>query len=378
MIIIDNEFKNLIPTLSKEEFEQLEKNCITEGIRDPIVIWGNIIIDGHNRYEIATKHNLNYVTISKVFDTKDEVIDWMINNQLGRRNLSRETQSYLRGLQYEREKKKEVFKGNQYTKSGEGQNVPQQNTAEKLAEQHGVNEKTIKRDAEYSKAVDTIVSNTAPEIKQAILNREIEMTKKETEQLSKLEPEKQKAIIEKAIEKSIPIREVDINKPHVSHNSGENEWYTPIEYINKAKEVMGSIDLDPASSIIANKTVNADKIYTIDDNGLEQKWNGNVWLNPPYSSDLIGKFANKLVDSFKNNDIEQAIVMVNNATETQWFTTMIDKASAIVFPKGRIKFVDMNGNVGNAPLQGQAFIYFGSNANKFLDTFMGYGWGAYL
>ena len=139
----------------------------------------------------------------------------MINNQLGRRNLSKETMSYLRGLQYQREKVKQGT-NNQYVQSEKAQNEPLQSTAEKLATQHNVSRETIKRDEQYAKAVDTITENTTPEVKNKILNREIEITKKETEQLSKLEPEKQKQIIETAIEKNIPIREVDINKPHIA------------------------------------------------------------------------------------------------------------------------------------------------------------------
>lgn len=376
MLKIDKEFKGLIPSPSTEEFIQLEKNILLEGIREPIILWENIIIDGHHRYEIACKHNLEYKTDIKYFENRELVIDWMINNQLGRRNLSLFTQSYLRGLQYSREKNKHG--GDRKSEESKAQNEPLPTTAEKLATQHNVSRETIKRDAEYSKAVDTITTNTSPEIKEKILNRVIDISKKETEHISKLEPIKQKQIFDTAIEKNIPIREISIDKPHVAFNSGENEWYTPFKYINSAREVMGSIELDPASSEIANKTVNADKIYTIDDNGLNKQWEGNVWLNPPYSSDLIGKFTNKLSISYKDGNINQAVVMVNNATETQWFNTIIDVASAVVFPKSRIKFIDVNGKEGNTPLQGQCFIYIGDNKEKFLEIFKIYGWGATL
>jgi hypothetical protein len=140
---------------------------------------------------------------------------------------------------------------------------------------------------------------------------------------------------------------------------------------------MGSIDLDPASCEYANKVVNADKIFTINDNGLEQKWHGNVWLNPPYSSDLIRLFINKLSESYANSDISQAIVLVNNATETAWFNELISLASAVVFPRGRVKFYTPDGKTG-APLQGQAIVYIGDNDSFFLDKFCSLGWGALL
>ena len=95
MMNIKEEFKNLIPALSVEEFKQLEENCLAEGIRDAIITWHGYIIDGHNRYEIATKHELQYESIEKSFDSEDDVKEWMIHNQFGRRNLSNFQRSVL-------------------------------------------------------------------------------------------------------------------------------------------------------------------------------------------------------------------------------------------------------------------------------------------
>ena len=156
------------------------------------------------------------------------------------------------------------------------------------------------------------------------------------------------------------------NGTHISA-SGENEWYTPSAYIEAARQAMGSIDLDPASCELAQETVKASVYYTIADDGLAREWGGNVWLNPPYSKDLIGKFAEKVV--VESERFEQAIVLVNNATETAWFQSMARKANAICLFAGRIKFNDKTGKPANTPVQGQAAIYFGEHVERFASAF---------
>jgi len=161
---------------------------------------------------------------------------------------------------------------------------------------------------------------------------------------------------------------------HVSHNSGENEWYTPVAYIEAARAVMGGIDTDPASCAQANATVKADKYYDSKADGLTKKWHGRVFMNPPYAQPLIANFARAVAAKFSNKEITEAIVLVNNATETEWFNEMIKHASAICFPNGRIRFVNKEGKPGGAPLQGQAVIYFGSKIQKFISEFKSFGW----
>jgi len=104
----------------------------------------------------------------------------MINNQLGRRNLSPDVQSYLRGKQYDREKKKVgAAEGNKNAEKQIGNNCPIVSTAQRLATQHNVSERTIKDNATYSKGVDIIAGNTSNEIKHKILNRELVIGQKD-------------------------------------------------------------------------------------------------------------------------------------------------------------------------------------------------------
>jgi N6-adenosine-specific RNA methylase IME4 len=89
------ELESLIPPLSNEEFKQLERNILEEGIREPLITWNGILIDGHNRYRIAQEHDINYETLEKEFENINRVKEWMIHNQFGRRNLSNYQRSVL-------------------------------------------------------------------------------------------------------------------------------------------------------------------------------------------------------------------------------------------------------------------------------------------
>lgn len=164
------------------------------------------------------------------------------------------------------------------------------------------------------------------------------------------------------------------SKVHVGQNSGNNEWYTPAEYIDAARAVMGHIDLDPASTEAANEVIQAQKFYTENDNGLLYDWHGRVWMNPPYAQPAIADFCAKMREEFDAGRVTEAIVLVNNATETAWFHSLVESASAVCFPLARIRFW-APGRETATPLQGQAIVYLGNNAERFLSEFR-FGWTA--
>lgn len=169
------------------------------------------------------------------------------------------------------------------------------------------------------------------------------------------------------------LRKVAANKTHVSFNTGESEWYTPAEFIIAACSVMGRIDLDPASSERANKTVGATVFYTEEEDGLGKFWAGKVWMNPPYSAELVRLFTAKFAEHVTNGDISEGLVLVNNATETNWFQSLMAAACGLCLIKGRIKFINTEGEATGAPLQGQIILYFGENYEQFKAEFEKFG-----
>lgn len=167
-------------------------------------------------------------------------------------------------------------------------------------------------------------------------------------------------------------REMDSPRPIRADTSGDNEWYTPTSYIDLAREVMGGIDLDPASCEFAQKEIKAETFYTQEDDGLEHPWTGRVWLNPPYSKGLIDKFVDKITEEYRFGHVSQAIILTHNFTDTGWFQSLATEASAICFTRGRVKFYNENG-VGNSPTSGHVFFYFGPNPDPFTAIFWDVG-----
>lgn len=160
---------------------------------------------------------------------------------------------------------------------------------------------------------------------------------------------------------------------HVKNNTGENEWYTPPAIIEAVVKVLGTIELDPASCDQAQLIVNADTYFTKANDGLARKWQGKVFLNPPYAKEIIVPFIDKLLGHYQRGDVSAAIVLTNNSTETKWFQTLSKTASAICFPAKRIKFLSPKGKTGT-PLQGQAIVYLGSHPETFRQHFAQFGY----
>jgi DNA N-6-adenine-methyltransferase Dam len=159
---------------------------------------------------------------------------------------------------------------------------------------------------------------------------------------------------------------------HVGSNTGMPEWYTPAELIDAARDVLGGIDLDPASSDIANETVKADRYYTVDVNGLTQPWQGRVWMNPPYTAGLVGLFATKLLDEHHAGNVPAALALTNNSTDTRWWQSLARRSRGVCMLAGRVRFYDEDGNPGT-PLQGQTVCYLGDDPAVFIERFDTFG-----
>ena len=245
-LMIDQEFADKIPPVTKEEFEQLEANILADGVViNPLIVWNGVIVDGHNRFRILQMHpDIPYTVHQKEFTDRYEVIAWICKNQLGRRNLTPAQRKYLIGKQYEAEKAtrggstfREHDEGTgQFTSMG--QNVPlRERTSAVIAKEIGTNERYVRRAEEFAKGLDA-AEEVSPGIKQEVFSGSLKTTDSDVAAIARAAPDERKGLVDnlrkpKAAARGQPVPEVpdldeeDENEDLEEDSKEETEPYIP-------------------------------------------------------------------------------------------------------------------------------------------------------
>jgi len=324
---------NIYPEMDEEDYSALKNDIQKNGYdqKYPVWLYNGDILDGWNRHKVCTE--LNITPVYKDFIGNDsDAIAFVIRSN-NRRNLDSFQRACI-ATEYaplfdklKAEAKERQIEG--------GKNKVRQ----KIAEPKNDDNKT---DSKVAKLFNT--NRTYIQKARKIKNENPEMFEK------------------------IKSGNETINKINIKGIfTGENEWYTPSEYIEKARKVMGSIDVDPASSDIAQKVVQAKKYYTLITNGLDKNWNGNIFMNPPYSTAEVVAFINKFIEEYTLGHVKQGIILTNNSTDTDWFHNLMKIAQLACFTDGRVKFYhqEKKPNITH----GQVFFYIGNSEDKFIEKF---------
>lgn len=255
-LTIDPEFRDKIPPLSQDEFSKLEENILADGeVREPLVLWHNTIIDGHHRWAIIQKHpEIPYKVTQMDFPDKWAAIVWMCRNQLGRRNLTDDQRSYLRGKQYEAEKMTQGGTGaNQHTKEQSGQNVQsatrresKDGTAGRIGKEYGVDGRTIRRDADFSKSVDSAEA-VSPGFRESVLSGAVKAPKSVIAEIRNVSEEQRPAVVEaikrgdtdaaKAIIKPKPIPVQEESRPEFDADDFNGVLAAAVKSFDEALEM---------------------------------------------------------------------------------------------------------------------------------------------
>ena len=163
----------------------------------------------------------------------------------------------------------------------------------------------------------------------------------------------------------------------LANKRDSDAWFTPPEYLESVRAVLGTVDLDPFTSARANEIVKATHIFTVDNSAFDNDWDvapsASVFMNPPYSAGLCARSVKRFLEQLTLEKFTRGIVLVNNATDTKWFNALVESCAAICFTDHRISFWNNDRKNVSSNTRGQAFFYFGEGHQKFQNRFRKHG-----
>ena len=157
----------------------------------------------------------------------------------------------------------------------------------------------------------------------------------------------------------------------INQTSGDVEYYTPPAIIAAAYLVLGTIDLDPASSATANERVKAVRIFTKADDGLQQEWHGKVWMNHPFGKKVNAKWIKKLEEEYRSGRVQEALCLTYACTSEKWFQPLLQRPQCFLCPRTNYYLPD--GSLKMGVTKGSVVTYFGTNVEGFSKAFASLG-----
>lgn len=364
-------FAGVFPLLDDARLRELADDVRKHGLREPVILYQGQVLDGRNRLRACELAGVS--PRFEDFEGDDaDALAAVVSLNLHRRHLTESQRAMVAARLlplHEEDAARRRASGLTQNRGTVRADLPERvepapRPRERVAEVLNVSPRSVQ-------SAKAVVERAAPEVVAAVDAGEMPVSV--AAEAARLEPEVQREIVDTVRAGATPAEALRQAKaPHVAHNTGNNEWYTPAEYIDAARRAMGGLDLDPASCEVANAVVKAPRYLTAQDDGLAHEWSGKVWMNPPYAAGLVDRFADKLRAEVEAGRVSAAVVLVNNATETRWFATLSGVASALCLPTARVRFRRPDGSTG-APLQGQAVLYIGGEPEAFAREFSAFG-----
>lgn len=322
-----HEIADLFPMMGETDFKELVADIAAQGLLNAIITYEGKILDGRNRYLACREAGVE--PAYEDYDG-DDPLAYVVAQNLHRRHLTPSQRAMVvAGLA-------DFTWGGNRSKA----QICALKSRDEDADQLGVSPRSVDH-------ASKVLRKGSPELIAAVKAGEVAVSK--AAEIADLPIEKQAKYFRTAF-------------------AANDEWYTPAEYIALAREVMGCIDLDPATNELAQETVQAETFFVANDDGLAQPWSGRVWLNPPYSKGLMGQFVDKLCEEYLAGEVSEAIVLTNNFTDARWFHVLAATSTCLCLTRGRIQFYNKTGQ-GRSPTNGHVFFYFGKNPSEFCRLF---------
>jgi len=342
---------NLFPLLDGPEFDELKADIAANGLIEPIYLHPDgSILDGRNRHRacIETETRPRFETWRR----NGSAVQFVVSKNLHRRHLtsSQRAAISLDALEMlEEEARDRMRQGAEATNTGSQKiDTPDKGRASEHAASLFNTNRQYVSDAKKLRDKAPDLLDEVRRGRRSIPDAKDELTRRERGQAVGV----------------------------VAFSSESNEYYTPPQYIEAARSVMGAIDLDPASHPQAQETVKAKTFYGKEDDGLGQDWRGRIWLNPPYgktgSESNQSIWAQYLKTQYEVGNVEEAVLLVKAAVGYKWFEELWD-IWPVCFARDRLSFIRSDGDDRGQSKQGTAFFYLGDDLDQFIEIFTEFG-----
>lgn len=352
-----HEVANIFPMMSDEEYRNLVNDVKENGQHMPIYIWQNKIIDGRNRYKACCE--LGIAPLVEQWDGEGSLVSFVVSLNLNRRHLDTSQRAMVAG------KLANIRLGDNQHREGAEISAPS------IAQPEAARMLNVSRESVQD--ARKVIEKALPDMARLVERGDVAVSF--AAEVADEPEEIQREVVNRVKEGFKPREAFRDVKRNVLHSSESNEWYTPAQYVDAARELMGGIDLDPATSEQANATVKAKKIYTVDDDGFAKQWKGCVWLNPPYGREEgegsnQARWTQKLIDEYKAGRVTEAVLLVNAAPANKWFAPLWEYL--VCFTDHRIRFQSPVGE-SSQPTHSNALVYLGKNKDGFIKHFAKFG-----
>jgi ParB-like chromosome segregation protein Spo0J len=346
---------NLFPLLGEDDLRVLAEDIRANGLREPVWLHRDgRILDGRNRWRACREAGV--LPLTRTFaGADDELVQFVVSLNLHRRHLD-ESQRALVAARLA------TMRQGARTDLTAIAAMSQPQAAGLLS----VSVDSLQR-------AKQVLEHGTPELVAAVEQGCVAVST--AADLAVLPPDEQRKIVARGRDEILRVAKE--RRQGALPWTGEVEWYTPPDVVELVRQVLGRIDLDPASSDAAQEVVKARRYFTREQGGLSKPWGtlkrpSRVFLNPPYAAGVIDEFVSKLVEEHAAGRVSEAVLLTHARTDAPWFHEAALAAAAVCYARRRISFQRPDGT-GGAPPIGSSLFYFGADPDGFAAIFSDVG-----
>lgn len=359
---------DVFPMLEGADLDALAADIKAHGLDCPVVLLDGVVIDGRNRLTACLRSGVE--PRFTAYDGPPDVVRWVVSQNLHRRHLNESQRAMAASAIAKLPAHRPSNADNGSTAIAV---LPPTVSQDAAAEMLNVSVDSVQR-------ARAVTERGTPELADAVRSGKVAVSTAATVARHVPREEQRRIVLDGPDAVLAKAKEIRAERTAAARAAGErptddDSWSTPDHIIEAARAALGTIDLDPATNAAAQARVRAATYYTAENSGLDpaRPWRGRVWMNPPYSHPLVEQFTSRLLEEYDAGHVTEAIILLNNASDTKWMQAMFRPGATLLLVRGRVRFVNERNEAAMSPRDAQFILYYGPHPERFREAFATYG-----